>query len=405
MKMKKILLVIIACLQFVNIFAQIKYEKGYFVDTSGNTIECYLKNNSNIQNSTDPINYKLEQDSEVKTINYNLIKEISIYNTYKFVKQSVEIGREDPLHENAKDFAFKTESLFLRVIIEGKANLYSYKEKGVEIFFFSTDILAPQQLIFKSYRDENYKAKQENRTYRKQLFENLTCEGIDFYDTINLKYDENDLSGFFITYNTCENSQHVVYLKKHKVFYINIRPRINSNSLTLTEIGDRVNLDSYDFENKITFGIGLEAEIILPFLNNKLAISIEPTYRKYNSKIYTPRVGDFTGSFDLNYSSIEIPLSLRHYSYLNDNSKIFLNASMVLDFVSDASIEKKFDDILINKLDIEPALNFAFGAGYKFKDKYSAEIRLYSKRDIVNQLGGWTSSYNAASLILGYTLF
>jgi hypothetical protein len=47
---------------------------------------------------------------------------------------------------------------------------------------------------------------------------------------------------------------------------------------------------------------------------------------------------------EVNYSSIEIPVSLRHCLFLNNNSKIFINASYIFDFSSKSSIEFKRSD-------------------------------------------------------------
>lgn len=402
--MKKLFPLFIVFLQTINTFSQIKFEKGYYIDKSGNKTECFFKNND-LQSVPKTIKYKLQQETEVKTLDLKNVNEFSSYNTYKFVKRTVKIGKADELNEKEKDYNYLEQELFLKVLLEGKASLYSYNDKGIETFFFSTSILEPQQLIFKTYNTENIKAIQENRAYRKQLFDNLKCDAIDFDDAINLKYEKKDLINFITKYNQFNNSNNTVYVKKQKIFNINIRPRINSASLTLTERGNQVNLDSYDLGSKTIFGIGVEAEILLPFLNNKWALSVEPTYQKYNSDIITQTVGSLKESFTTNYNSIEMPISVRHYSFINNNSKIFLNASIIFDFTNKASIVKKLDNIIINDLEIASNLNFAFGAGYKFKNKYSAEIRFYSKRNVVNQLIDWTSSYNSTSLILGYTLF
>lgn len=403
--MKKILPFFIVLLQTINAFAQIEFEKGYYIDKSGNRIECYLRNND-LQNAPEAIKYKLHEESGIKTLDIKDVVEFSTYNTYRFIKRTVRIGKADELNGKEKDYTFKSEELFLKVIVEGKATLCSYNEKGIETFFFYTSsILEPQQLVFKTYRVENLKAVQENRNYRKQLFDNLKCEAINFDDAINLEYEKKDLIKFFVKYNKCENSNSTVYVKKQKTFNINIRPRISNVSLTLQERGNQVTLDSYDFGNKSIFGIGIEAEMILPFLNNKWAVSVEPTYQKYNSEITTQMIGNAKETFKVDYSSLEMPLTLRHYSFINSNSKIFLNASMVFDFSNKSSIEKKLNDILLDDIEIAPNLNFAYGAGYKFKNKYNVELRFYTKRNLVNQLIDWTSSYNSTSIILGYTLF
>ncbi|MEP3838306.1 MAG: tRNA modification GTPase [Algibacter sp.] len=400
--MKKLLFVFIALLQTINVVSQIKFEKGYYIDKSGNKVECYFKNHD-FQSAPETIKYKLQPESEIKILNLKTVNEFSANSSYKFIRKNVEIGEAHELNKKEKDYAFKHQELFLKVLNEGKASLYSYNKNGNETFFFSTSILETKQLIFKSYTVDNLKTKQENRGYRKQLFDNLKCDAISFSDAINLKYEKKDLIRFFKRYNECENSKNIIYLKKQKTFNINLRPRINNASLTLTERGDKDNLDSYDFGSKTSFGIGVEIEAL--FSNNKWAVSIEPTYQKYNSEITTQIVGSLDETFTVDYSSLEMPLTLRHYSFINSNSKLFVNASLVMDFTSNSSILQRLDELVLDELDIVSNLNVAFGVGYTFKNKYSAELRFYSKRNVVNQLIDWTSSYNSTSIIFGCKLF
>ena len=80
-----------------------------------------------------------------------------------------------------------------------------------------------------------------------------------------------------------------------------------------------------NFGTKLGFSVGIEAEFILPFNNNKWALLIEPTYQYFNTKKETP---DLTS--EINYSSIEIPIGVRHYMFINQKSKIFINGLIIM---------------------------------------------------------------------------
>src|SRR5690606_27529725 len=162
----------------------------------------------------------------------------------------------------------------------------------------------------------------------------------------------------------CFNKDLTYFESKQKghSFNLNIRPRLNSSSLSISNN----NFKTINFDNELAFGIGLEAEFILPFNKNKWAIAIEPTYQNYKSEKIIANI---------DYSSIEIPVSLRHYFFINKNSKIFLNASFVLDFSSNSSVElTRFDGTLYKSLEIKTRNNVALGIGYKQNDKYSLEV-------------------------------
>ena len=101
-----------------------------------------------------------------------------------------------------------------------------------------------------------------------------------------------------------------------------------------------------------------------------------------------------------------MPLTLRHYFFLNDKSKIFANISAVIDFALNSTIKNSRNDgSLINSLDINSYPSLAFGAGYKYMNKYSVELRLQPKRNMLGDYISWDSNYQTVSLIFGYKLF
>ncbi|WP_299006956.1 autotransporter outer membrane beta-barrel domain-containing protein [uncultured Tenacibaculum sp.] len=213
---------------------------------------------------------------------------------------------------------------------------------------------------------------------------------------------------FFTEYSKCHNNELINFEPKQKrdLFNLTIRPRINSSSLTIQNSVS--NSRNIDFENKIGFGFGLEAEFILPFNKNKWAITIEPTYQSFKSE-KTTNVNNVSGGVliaNVDYSSIEVPVGLRHYFFLNNNSKIFINASYIFDISSKSSIEFTRDDgSNLNSLEIETRNNLAMGIGYKHNNKYSLEARFQTNREILGNYSFWSSNYKTLSIIFGYSFF
>jgi hypothetical protein len=213
---------------------------------------------------------------------------------------------------------------------------------------------------------------------------------------------------FFKKYYECTNSGFVNSEEKKEkkdLFNLSLRPRINKSSVSVQNIF--VKSTKVDFNNQLNFGFGIEAEFLFPFNKNKWAIVIEPTYQNFNSEkeIYSDYVGGVKVLNKINYSSIEFPLSLRHYLFFNKDSKLFINASYVVDFCFNSSIViKGKDNFLYDNLDIQSKSNIAFGIGYKYKNKYSMEMRYQSDRQLL-PFTIWDSNYNALSFIIGYTIF
>ncbi len=184
---------------------------------------------------------------------------------------------------------------------------------------------------------------------------------------------------------------------------MNVRPRINSSSLSIENSVS--SLRNTNFGNKVGIGFGLEAEFVLPFNKNKWAIAIEPTYQNYKvEKIKNS--GNVVGGelrANINYSSIEIPVTLRHYLFLNKDSKLFLNTSLVFGLPMNSSIDfTRNDGSNISSLEVSSTNNLAFGIGYKFK-RYGVELQ-YHKRDILSDFISWKSNHETLSIVFGYSI-
>jgi len=395
--MKKNLLFILIVILSANCYSQIIYEKGYYIDNSGNKVDCLIKNVDWKDNPTS-FEYKLTENSDKNIATLNTVKEFGVYNIFKYTKQTVNIDRSSSIVSelsNDKYVSFNEEELFLKVLVEGKASLYSFVEGNIIRYFYNKDHSDIEQLVYKKYLTDDNQIG-ENTWYKQQLWNDLKCESIKVSKVEKLKYSKNRLIDFFIDYNECNNQDFTNYETKVKqdLFNLNIRPGFKSSSLYVDN--SKTNSRDADFGNKSGFRIGLEAEVILPFNKNKWAIIFEPTYQDYKVekelKITSSKV---------DYKSIEFPIGLRHYFFLNDNSKIFINGSFIYDLSMNSSVTyEKYEDI-----DINEGNNMAVGIGYKSNDKYSIEFRYNTKRNLLSDYVYWDSEYKTISVIFGYTIF
>lgn len=409
---KKLLLFIITILHLEG-YSQITFEKGYVIDNSDQKIECLIKNNDWIYNPRS-IEYKISEDSEPITADVSLIKEFEIFNNSKFVRKTVKMDFSNESISNlssTKNPEFIEQTLFLRVLMEGVSNLYQYEIDGLSRFFYSkTNSEQVEQLIYKNYFVANNTVATNNQ-FKQQLWMDLKCEAIEMNTVEKLEYSKTSLMKFFKKYYECINPNFlIVEEKKEKkdLFNFSLRPRINSSSVSVQNL--KVSSSKVDFNNEIDFGFGVEAEFIFPFNKNKWSFSIEPTYQSFSSEetINSDYIGGTKLIVNVDYSSIEVPLSLRHYFFFNKSSKLFINASYVIDFSFNSSISfKSPENFIYDNLKIKPRGNFAFGIGYKFQDKYSMEMRYQFERDLlpIPQNFVWESKYNALSIIFGYSIF
>lgn len=407
--MKKYILFFYCIVYSLSCYSQITYESGYFIDNSDKKITCLIKN-IDWKNNPTQFKYKLEENAEPLNADIETIKEFGAVNTFKYVRSTVEIDRSSEYIrelDNNSEPIFSEEQLFLKVLIEGKADLYIYQDGNLKRFFYTKDNSNIEQLVYKKYSTSDKKVGQ-NYQFRQQLWNDLKCSTIRQNKLENLNYKKGELIKFFIEYNKCSSSKFINYEEnqERELFNLNIRPRLNNSFLSLQSIAG----DSGDivFDSKFHIGFGLETEFILPFNKNKWSIIVEPTYQYYKSEktIDDSKISGGQRKTMIEYSSLEIPLGLRHYFFLNEDSKIFANISFVFGVDINSNFEfKRKDDSVINEVAISNRNNLAFGVGYKMYDRYSLEMRYQTRRDILGNYVFWNSEYRTLSLIFGYSVF
>jgi hypothetical protein len=104
---------------------------------------------------------------------------------------------------------------------------------------------------------------------------------------------------------------------------------------------------------------------------------------------------------------VRFPLGLRRYFILNDNNKLFLNASFSINaFKTYVDSYNPYNNSRIVMVDdVFTSSNFAFGAGYQYK-RYTAEIKFNTKTSFYSYaVSGQEFTLNQISLKLGYKLF
>lgn len=402
---------IIVSLLIINCFySQINFEKGYFIDNSGKKTECLIKNIDWNYNPTS-FEYKLsENDNEKHQNTIKNVKEFGINDQSRYNRFEVSIDRSSEdlskLGTN-KEPKFNNETLFLKTLVLGDLNLYLYNDNNTKRFFYGKSDITPKQLVYLMYNISEESKIGYNILYKDQIKESLNCSSVSKSDIDRLQYKENSLTKIFLKYNECSNPSiaQTKFKNNNPVFNLNLRPRISTNSLS---ISNSVINTSIDFDKKITFSLGLEAELILPFNKNKWSVLIEPQYQYFkdnNKSSSTKFVGNYLIS-KINYKTIDFPIGIRHYFFLNKKSKIFINAlySINLDLGSDIQFTRIDGSRTYEDIKIKSNGNLVLGAGYKH-DKYSLEIRMNTNRKILSDYALWNSKYNYTSIILGYTLF
>ena len=149
--MKKRIIVLLITIISYSSSGQTNFENGYFINSDGATINCLIKSIDWKKNPSG-FKYKLSKNDKTKTANLIDVAEFGINNFSKYIRATVNLDRSpsnlDLLTEQ-RDPVFNEETLFLKVLIEGEANLYLYEDTDLRRFFFNVKTSDIQQLVFK----------------------------------------------------------------------------------------------------------------------------------------------------------------------------------------------------------------------------------------------------------------
>ncbi len=406
----------------ININAQSKFLKGYFIDNFDQRKEVLIENIDWI-NVPIEFNYKLTDSEKINTNNIANIKEFGIYNIVKYIRSNIEIDKSSNNinnYSNNEEPEFVNRTLFLKVLVEGKNNLYLSEGEFSKKYFFSNEKNSIQQLIYKLYVDDSGKIN-INDSFKGQLFENVSCKKTDIEKIKRLNYDNNSLTKYFISINEClgdKNSKEVSISKK-QIINLSLVVLLNNSNLK-TKLANSLS-GEYAFENKLTLGFGFEAEMIFPFNNYNWSVFTEASYNSYKSNvisIYRPELLYPNYEIFAKFNYLQLPVGLRRYIYINKDTKINF------DIMFNKMISTKSSIFLIDRVGDEnsnpastngkrnienfgltyPFNNFTAGLGFQYK-KFTLGYRFYPRIDLIpKKNSNDTFKFNYSSIILKYNV-
>ena len=398
--MKEKFLLLALALIATNTFSQINFESGYFIDNNNQRVDCLIKNYDQ-KNSPTGIEYKTAENAESQKADITSIKEFGINDNLKFIRVETNIDRSsnDLAKPSAKSSPeWSQELLFLKVLVEGKASLFSYEDKTTNRFFYSVGDSSIKQLIYKQYLSEDAKYLLTNNGFRQQLWTEIKCENAIISSVENIRYSESALKKYFSRYNEYNGSANKEFKVKAQKdpFHLKI-----SSGFTVTSASFSISTIPYSdtyFDKEINFRLGIDMEYTLPFNKNKWRIVFEPSYQHYNSQSENP-----LGDTEIKARSIEFPLGIRYYVFINNKLNLFVNSLYLvtsrINFNSAITIDYPYSSPIY--LENQSCLSVGIGANYK---RLSSEIRIYANRNIINH-NSYPSDYRVSAFIIGYKIF
>lgn len=399
--------VLLVCIGIFS-YAQTRFEQGYIINKNDERKEVLIKNVDWLNNPKS-FEYKLDEDSKIEIATIDAVKEFGVIGKSIYVNSTVQMDySSEDLKSLSSDInpEFREETLFLKQLVKGDANLYKYRRgEMIRYFFNSTNNPTIEQLVYKMYLPyPNHPDRIDyNKFYRTQILSNFKCASITKSLLSKTDYNDNNLTVLFEKINDCNNSNvsFVDESKKRTVeFNLNVRPRVNLSQLTIDK--NYLDFESTKLDRKASFGIGVELELILPFNNNKWGVIVEPNFISYKADAEkVAQVTDIRSKWSVDYKAIDVPIGVRHYFFLNPQSKLFINGMFVPTFAFNSTLTFERNNTT-TEIKIGKGFNYGAGIGYTFNDKFTGEIRYISDIKRKDNIG---NSYNNISFIIGYNIF
>ena len=406
--MKSVLLLILICVA-INCLGQVKFDDGYFIDNHGHRIDCLIKD-WDWKRSPQFFKYKMEKSDKAVVFPADSVRELAIDGGAKYYRVNVAVDLSTDIvddMDNIRGLNHENRNVTLKVLVEGKASLFIYRKNKLVKYFYQKGRGNIKQLGYKRYRTINEDIG-VNEEFKKQLDEVLNCPKITRTDIAALKYEKDDLVAIFAKYNECVHSEYIDFENQNKEAYFSLTPKFHLRNTSVSMFNPVRTIGELDFGSSLSYAFGMELEFKLPWNKRKWSIILEPTYQTFNKDLKHPVFGSTTREYTttVDYSSLELPIYIRHYFYLNDDSKLFLNGGLILDKPLNGKIEyNKLPDNPVRVLDIDGTSSFLIGAGYKMKSKIGIELRYLTNRSLLRDYTFWSADHSTLSLVLGYTIF
>jgi hypothetical protein len=394
--MKKIVLLLL--LVSFPIFAQINFESGYYTNNNNSKTECLIRNIGWYKNPTG-IEYKWNENDVSKTASISEIKEFSIGNSSKYKRFKLKIDRSTS-DINQLSFErnpiYSEETLLLKVLVEGEANLYEYQDVNLVRFFMSTgNHETAEQLVFKEYKTEGSTEINENNFYKQQLLNNLKSDKLNLNDFKVITYKKQELVDLFLKFNTSKETKTTTFESKKDQSSVNFKVIAGVNA-TFLDFGNNISSTAdYTFKTKTVFTIGFEVENIFSFNQNKWSLFTNPNFQSYKKTELNTK----NQSIEADYKFIELPLGVRYFMFLNKKSQLFIDAGVAFSITSKSNLRYSGQ-----VLDISNSTNVFTGVGFK-SGRYDIELRYNLSKGILGEYQSWKSNYNSIGILLGYKLF
>lgn len=385
-------------------FTQSLLEEGYVIPIDGSKQECLIKYERWVHS---PTSISFELNGETQTGDLSTLSEFGINDKVKYINATVNVDQssDDPdFFDTKRDPEYKSQTVFLNLIVEGYYNLYEFKNYSTTRYFYSVNNGDIVPLVYKTYLVNEHNVR-DNNQYRQQLTNLFAGIDLSKKEIDNLIYKKVNLRKIFVKANTKSNSESITYNPKREVLNVGLKTKISQTDFTFTNRFDY----NGSFDNITIYGFGVEIEYFLPYNNGMLSLYTDPVYRSaLREKSYTNEDLVFQNYVSrLTYSVFEFPVGLRFNKKFSSNFKVYANIFGLVDVPLNENTIVMYradnDERLIG--DTNKINNIGLGIGTELFNRLSIELKYQTSSSLFFEKEEYTIYTPYYSLNLGYSFF
>lgn len=372
---------------FFSIQAMAQGQAGYFITSDGQRTEGFFKTSNFYDAET--LEFRKADEQNFAKLAVDDVTEYGIIDQFKFRK-----------------FTVDNTPIFLNVVIEGNATLYSHYDNYYYAVAGKQDEPVKLERIASRGREAR---KPENNKFREQLKQDVSCPT----STINfdrLQYKESDLTKVITEYNECTGAMQVGY----KNSTAKVTPVYFTLFAGLHNMNYKIENMSTPYEDSNTLSAGLGVEGAYRFGNTGLEAFVKIEFEHFSTtvkKSFPAAIGYDTNYFDINTTVFSIFIGPRYNFILNANNKLFIDASLgvTVPFGHLNESVENYDGTTTTvqprkEHDLDTALCGNFGIGYTYKNTYGIAVRYETNREFFNtDTTGYTGKFSRIGVNLRYT--
>jgi len=379
--------------------AQQSFESGYYIDNAGNKQNCLI-NNKDWGSSPKVIQYRLNYNDPIQEFFPSDIQEFGITQGDRYISAEVQIDRSpDQLNtmSTKRNPQWSKEYLFLKVLVDGNADLFFFGQNTLQRFFYRTSSNdSIRQLVYKRYM-ANDNSIAANTYFQQQLWRDINCDGpsIDWFD--RLQYTATSLGNYFLKYNECKGGDLSTNSIPQNQDFFNLRLNPGINIATVSLDSEVPEIQNTNFGTKLNVRFGVEFEFILPQKKERWSLLFEPVFQ-----VFTDETNVGSDQASLSFPSLDFALGGRRYLPLENGNKIFADALYVPGFTIDfnSSIEYQSG----TSFSVLARHGLALGVGWQ-SQHVQVGGRLYFPKSLGEQYSALTIPYTAFHLFAGFQIW